>query len=85
MVGYSLRGRAVSAVLCTEAARALPKAGRTLWFDRGDNRPAGAPGGEFSLGTYKGQCGSDEYAAGVAHSGAWARGNKPAALLCRTL
>lgn len=85
MVGYSLRGRAVSAVLCAEAARALPKAGRTLWFDRGDNRPAGAPGGEFALGDYKGQCRSDEYAAGVAHSGAWARGNKPAALLCRAL
>ncbi|MFD7572382.1 glycoside hydrolase family 5 protein [Streptomyces sp. NPDC059810] len=85
MVGYSLRGKAVSAVLCAEAARALPKTGRTLWFDRGDNRPTGAPGGEFALGAYKGQCGSDEYAAGVAHSGAWARGNKPAALLCRTL
>ncbi|WP_406864541.1 cellulase family glycosylhydrolase [Streptomyces sp. HUAS MG47] len=85
MIGYSLRGGAVSAALCAEAARALPKTGRTLWFDRGDDRPAGSPGGEFAHGNYKGQCGSGEYVAGVAHSGAWGRGHKPAALLCRTL
>ena len=85
MIGYSVRGQAVSAVLCTEAGRALPKTGRTLWFDRGDNRPAGAPGGEFAEGNYKGQCRVDEYAAGVAYTGAWGKSREPAALLCRTL
>ncbi|MFF8507308.1 hypothetical protein ACF064_04385 [Streptomyces sp. NPDC015492] len=42
-------------------------------------------GGGFALGDHKGQCGSDAYASGVAHSGAWARGHKPAALPCRPL
>ncbi|MFI8961686.1 glycoside hydrolase family 5 protein [Streptomyces sp. NPDC053493] len=85
LTGYSVRGQAVSAALCAPAARALPTAGRTVWFDRGDNRPAGAPGGEFALGNYKGQCATGEYAAGIAFTGAWAKGKTPDALLCRTL
>ncbi|MCX2180735.1 glycoside hydrolase family 5 protein [Streptomyces sp. SKN60] len=86
--GYSVRGQAVSALLCTGASRALPLTGRTLWFDRGDNRPAGAtgaPGGEFAEGDYKGQCATTEYVAGLAFTGAWAKGKTPDALLCRTL
>ncbi|MEV7521478.1 cellulase family glycosylhydrolase [Streptomyces sp. NPDC091371] len=85
MTGYSVRGQAVSAVLCADAGRTLGTSGRTVWFDRGDNRPAGGPGGEFALGNHKGQCGTDEYAAGVAFTGAWAKGKTPDALLCRKL
>ncbi|MGW7451221.1 glycoside hydrolase family 5 protein [Streptomyces sp. NPDC054787] len=85
MTGYSVRGQEVSAVLCSDAGRTLGTSGRTVWFDRGDNRPAGAPGGEFAVGDYKGQCGIGEYAAGVAFTGAWAKGKTPDALLCRTL
>ncbi|MFE3945513.1 glycoside hydrolase family 5 protein [Streptomyces sp. NPDC059118] len=81
--GYSVRGQAVSAVLCSPADHALGTSGRTVWFDRGDARPAGEPGGEFALGNYKGQCGTDEYVAGVAFTGAWAKGKTPDALLCR--
>ncbi|MER6102802.1 cellulase family glycosylhydrolase [Streptomyces sp. NPDC001832] len=85
MTGYSIRGQAVSGVLCASASRALPTTGRTVWFDRGDNRPAGNPGGEFASGNYKGQCSTDEYAAGIAFTGAWAKGKTPDALLCRKL
>ncbi|MFE6667242.1 cellulase family glycosylhydrolase [Streptomyces sp. NPDC057697] len=83
--GYSVRGQAVSAVLCSPAERALGTSGRTVWFDRGDARPAGEPGGEFALGNFKGQCDTDEYMAGVAFTGAWAKGKTPDALLCRKL
>ncbi|NUP30524.1 MAG: cellulase family glycosylhydrolase [Streptomycetaceae bacterium] len=85
LVGYSVRGQAVSGALCGPASRALPTTGRTVWFDRGDNRPAGNPGGEFASGNYKGQCGTDEYAAGIAFTGAYAKGKTPDALLCRKL
>jgi len=85
MTGYSVRGQAVSAVLCARAGRTLGTTGRTVWFDRGDNRPAGGPGGEFASGNNKGQCGTDEYAAGIAFTGAWAKGKTPDALLCRKL
>ncbi|MET7300151.1 cellulase family glycosylhydrolase [Embleya sp. NPDC005575] len=85
MIGYSVRGQAVSGVLCATANRALPTTGRTVWFDRGDNRPAGNPGGEFAYGNYKGQCKTDEYVAGIAFTGAWLEGKKPDALLCRAL
>ncbi|WMX43869.1 cellulase family glycosylhydrolase [Streptomyces roseicoloratus] len=85
LVGYSVRGQAVSAALCAPATRALPVTGRTVWFDRGDNRPAGDPGGEFAQGNYKGQCATTEYAAGIAFTGAWAKGKTPDALLCRAL
>ncbi|WP_404953796.1 glycoside hydrolase family 5 protein [Streptomyces sp. 147326] len=85
VTGYSVRGQAVSAVLCARAARTLGTNGRTVWFDRGDSRPGGGPGGEFAHGNYKGQCGTDEYAAGIAFTGAWAKGRTPDALLCRKL
>ncbi|MFD9516904.1 glycoside hydrolase family 5 protein [Streptomyces sp. NPDC059979] len=85
MTGYSVRGQAVSAVLCARAGRTLGTNGRTVWFDRGDNRPAGGPGGEFAHGNHKGQCATDEYAAGLAFTGAWAKGKTPDALLCRKL
>lgn len=85
MIGYSVRGQAVSGVLCAKASSALSTDGRTLWFDRSDDRPAGGPGGEFAQGTYKGQCRTDEFAAGIAFTHAWAKGGTPDALLCRKL
>ncbi|MFI9105905.1 glycoside hydrolase family 5 protein [Streptomyces fildesensis] len=83
--GYSVRGAAVSAALCVPARAALGTAGRTVWFDRGDNRPAGGPGGEFASGNYKGQCATDEYAAGIAYTGRVGSRRTPDALLCRKL
>ncbi|MET9881932.1 cellulase family glycosylhydrolase [Streptomyces sp. NPDC006430] len=85
LIGYSLRGERVSAALCAPARSALPAAGRTLWFDRGDNRPPAAPGGEFAYGAYKGQCSPTEYAAGIAFTTRLASRPGPAALLCRPL
>ncbi|WP_030807842.1 glycoside hydrolase family 5 protein [Streptomyces sp. NRRL S-337] len=85
MIGYSVRGQAVSGVLCAEASSALSTDGRTVWFDRSDDRPAGGPGGEFAQGTYKGQCRTDEFAAGIAFTHAWVKGGTPDALLCRKL
>ncbi len=43
-VGYSVTGSAFSALLCGRSATPLGRAGRTVWFDRGDNRPSGTPG-----------------------------------------
>lgn len=86
LIGYSLRGERVSAALCAPARTALPAgAGRTVWFDRGDNRPAGAGGGDFASGHYKGQCLPGEYAAGIAFTTRAASRPSPAALLCRPL
>ncbi|MFE2928812.1 glycoside hydrolase family 5 protein [Streptomyces goshikiensis] len=86
LTGYSLRGERVSAALCSPARTALPAAaGRTVWFDRGDNRPPGAGGGEFAYGNYKGQCLPTEYAAGIAFTTRAASRQGPAALLCRPL
>ncbi|MFF3768208.1 glycoside hydrolase family 5 protein [Streptomyces sp. NPDC001922] len=84
LTGYSVRGATVSAALCT-AAGARPGNGRTVWFDRGDNRPADAAGGEFAHGRYKGQCGSGEYAAGIAFTTRVGSRGTPDALLCRPL
>ncbi|GAA2525620.1 glycoside hydrolase family 5 protein [Winogradskya humida] len=85
LTGYAVRGAAVSSALCTTSSRTLGTAGRTVWFDRGDNRPAGSPGGDFAAGNYKGQCTNDEYAAGIAFTRrAFSSGN-PAALYCRSL
>ncbi|WP_330328661.1 glycoside hydrolase family 5 protein [Streptomyces sp. NBC_00536] len=83
LIGYSVRGERVSAALCAPGRAALAGAGRTVWFDRGDNRPPGAPGGEFAYGAYKGQCLPTEYAAGIAFT--TRAGSRPsaAALLCR--
>ncbi|MFD7842387.1 glycoside hydrolase family 5 protein [Nocardia sp. NPDC059764] len=85
MIGYSLRGDGMSAILCAPARRALAGAGRTVWDDRGDNRPASGEGGDYASGWYKGQCNADEYAAGIAFSWANARGGHPDALYCRKL
>ncbi|MGP9022522.1 glycoside hydrolase family 5 protein [Streptomyces sp. BR1] len=85
LLGYSLRGGAVSAALCAPARRTLGSASRTVWFDRGDNRPPGGPGGDFAYGNYKGQCSSDEYAAGLAYTNAIGHWGRPDALLCRSL
>jgi hypothetical protein len=80
VVGYSVRGAAGSAVLCGRSPTPL---GRTVWFDRGDNRPAGDPGGDFASGSYKGQCAPGEYVAGVAYTGRVGSSRTPDALLCR--
>ncbi|PBC70944.1 aryl-phospho-beta-D-glucosidase BglC (GH1 family) [Streptomyces sp. TLI_235] len=85
LIGYSVRGARVSAALCARARRPLGTGTRTVWFDRGDNRPAGAPGGEFAYGAYKGQCTSGEYAAGVAFTTRIGSSGTPDALLCRPL
>ncbi|MEV8094404.1 cellulase family glycosylhydrolase [Kitasatospora sp. NPDC085879] len=85
LIGYSVRGARVSAALCARARRPLGTGTRTVWFDRGDNRPAGAPGGEFAYGAYKGQCTSGEYAAGIAFTTRVGSSGTPDALLCRPL
>ncbi|MCX4695041.1 cellulase family glycosylhydrolase [Streptomyces sp. NBC_01408] len=85
LTGYSLRGQRLSAALCAPARTALPAGGRTLWFDRGDNRPPGAPGADYASGHYKGQCLPGEYAAGIAFTTRAAARPSPAALLCRPL
>lgn len=56
-----------------------------MWFDRSDNRPASAFGGDFASGDYKGQCADDEYAAGIAFTTRLGSRPGPAALLCRKL
>jgi hypothetical protein len=83
LVGYSVNGAAFSAGLCARAQGSLGRTGRTVWFDRGDNRPSGGPGGEFAVGAYKGQCAADEYVAGVAYTGRIGSARTPDALLCR--
>lgn len=85
MLGYSVRGAAVSAALCAEAGETLPAGGRTVWFDRFDSRPPDAKGGDFAYGQYKGQCADDEYAAGLAYTAAAGSSGAPDALLCRKL
>ena len=83
-VGYSVRGADVSALLCGPADAALGAGGRTVWFDRGDNRPSDGPGGDFAAGHYKGQCETSEYVAGVAYSARiTSPGKEPDAILCR--
>jgi endoglucanase len=85
LAGYSVRGAAVSAALCAPAARGLGTAGRTVWFDRGDTRPAGAKGGDFAHGHYKGQCDDAQYAAGIAFTLRLGSRGTPDAVLCRAL
>jgi hypothetical protein len=86
MIGYSVRGADLSGVLCAASTTPLGTGGRTVWFDRGDNRPAGVEGGDFAYGNDKGQCADDEYAAGVAYtSRVFSPGREPDALLCRKL
>ncbi|GAB3460729.1 glycoside hydrolase family 5 protein [Actinophytocola sediminis] len=85
LVGYSVTGAAFAAALCGRSATALGRGGRTVWFDRGDNRPAGNPGGDFAAGDYKGQCTASEYVAGVAYTGRIGSRKTPDALLCRAV
>ncbi|MFJ4716577.1 glycoside hydrolase family 5 protein [Streptomyces sp. NPDC088785] len=85
MSGYSVRGNRVSAALCSTARIPLAGAGRTLWDDRGDTRPASGEGGDYAEGFFKAQCDADEYAAGLAFSTALGRGGTADALYCRKL
>lgn len=85
LIGYAVRGAAMSSALCATGQPASADAGRTVWFDRGDNRPAGNPGGDFATGRYKGQCADDEYVAGIAWTGRIGSARTPDALLCRKL
>ncbi|MFF0200830.1 glycoside hydrolase family 5 protein [Streptomyces sp. NPDC005017] len=87
LIGYSVRGAAVSAALCAPAvAGTITGTGaRTLWFDRGDNRGPAPKGGDFAYGRYKGQCADDEYAAGIAYTGRLGSSRTPDALYCRRL
>jgi endoglucanase len=75
----------VSAALCVPAKSPLAGAGRTVWFDRSDNRPAGPAGGDFPYGGYKGRCADGEYAAGIAFTTRVCSRPGPDALLCRRL
>jgi aryl-phospho-beta-D-glucosidase BglC (GH1 family) len=83
LIGYSRRGSRTSAALCAPARTPLGTTGRTLWFDRSDNRPDS--GGDFAYGNYKGQCADDEYAAGIAFTTRVGSAGGPDALLCRRL
>jgi hypothetical protein len=84
LVGYAVRGAAMSSAMCAVPAVGRPGAGRTVWFDRGDNRPAGDPGGDFAYGNYKGQCDPGEHAAGIAFTGRIGKSRTPDALYCRS-
>ncbi|WP_328727631.1 cellulase family glycosylhydrolase [Streptomyces jietaisiensis] len=83
LVGYSRRGDRTSAALCVPARTSLGTGGRTVWFDRSDNRPDS--GGDFASGHYKGQCADGEYAAGIAFTTRVGSAGRPDALLCRRL
>ncbi|WP_241662428.1 MULTISPECIES: cellulase family glycosylhydrolase [unclassified Streptomyces] len=85
LIGYSRRGERVSAALCAPARVPLGATGRTVWFDRSDNRPSDGAGGDFAEGHYKGQCAADEYAAGIAFTTRLGSSPGPAALLCSPL
>ncbi|MEU0071526.1 cellulase family glycosylhydrolase [Streptomyces sp. NPDC006332] len=85
LIGYSRRGDRVSAALCATARTSPGLSGRTVWFDRSDNRPADGTGGDFAEGRYKGQCAADEYAAGIAFTTRLGSTPGPAALLCAPL
>ncbi|UUU27890.1 glycoside hydrolase family 5 protein [Streptomyces sp. DSM 40750] len=87
MTGYSVRGAAVSAALCAAAppGSIAGTSGRTVWFDRGDNRGPAPRGGDFAQGHYKGQCADDEYAAGIAYTARVGSSRTPDALYCRQL
>ncbi len=86
-VGYSVNSNAMSALLCAPSTAALPATTRTLWFDHGDNRPTtgGSSGSDWAPGYYKGQCGDNEYLAGVAFTWRWLHYGVPDAVLCRPL
>ncbi len=85
MIGYSVRGDGMSAILCAPGRIPLAGAGRTLWGDHQDTRPASGEGGDYASGYRKAQCDADEYAAGIAFSWSNNRGGHPDALYCRSL
>jgi len=87
VVGYSVNGNAMSALLCAPSAASLPITGRNVWFDHGDNRPSsgGSGASDWAPGYYKGQCADNEYLAGVAYTWKWLHYGVPDALLCRPL
>ncbi|MEV6101336.1 cellulase family glycosylhydrolase [Nocardia sp. NPDC051981] len=85
MIGYSQRGDGMSAILCAPGRIPLAGAGRTLWDDKYDQRPASGEGGDYAEGHIKAQCNADEYAAGIAFSWKFWRGGHPDALYCRKL
>lgn len=85
LIGYAVRGAGMSSALCATARTAATDSGRTVWFDRGDNRPSGNPGGDFASGNDKGQCADDEYIAGIAWTGRIGSSKTPDALFCRRL
>lgn len=79
---------AMSKLYCSQSTDTLPSSqGRTLWFDQGDNRPAGggSTGSDWAPGKYKGQCNNNEYIAGVAYTYRWNNGGVPSGLLCKPL
>ncbi|MEZ0113791.1 endoglucanase [Catenulispora sp. EB89] len=86
-VGYSVHNNGMAALLCAPSAAALPTTGHDVWFNQGDNRPAGggSTASDWAPGSYKGQCADNEYVAGVAYTWQWAEGGVPDALLCRPL
>lgn len=75
--------RRVSSAVCTATSQSLGSTGRTIWFDRGDNR--NGAGGDFATGNYKGQCADNEYAAGIAFTTRVGSTGTPDALYCRRL
>jgi hypothetical protein len=84
IIGYAVRGADLSSVLCGDGGAPPGNGGRTVWFDRSDNRPADGDGGDFATGDHKGQCADNEYLVGVAYrSWIWSPGKEPDALLCR--
>jgi hypothetical protein len=82
LAGYSVKGAAFDGALCAKSPSPLGRNGRTVWFDRGDNRSSG--GGDFAYGNYKGQCATNEYIAGVAYTGRFGSSRTPDAILCRS-
>ncbi|RXZ47683.1 glycoside hydrolase [Agromyces fucosus] len=92
-VGYSLRTSTInkwstSKLLCAQGQTTLPSSqGRKVWFDNGDNRPAGGGSiqSDWAPGNYKGQCADGEYLSGIAFTWRWNHGGVPDMLLCKPL
>lgn len=59
--------------------------GRTVRFDRGDNRGTPPRGGDFGHGHHKGRCTDGEYATGIARTGRIGSSRTPDALHCHEL
>ncbi|CAK5282614.1 unnamed protein product [Mycena citricolor] len=81
VTGWAIRGTKVSTVMCTQANIGISGSGRTVWFDKGDNR-ADTLGGDFASGQYKGSCGASEVVAGVAFTTRAFSDNGPAVIYC---